>query len=399
MSTAAETVSRWSRRFVAVGVGWFVVWQLAVLAGAGRGTVVALGLYGFVLHTVFGKAYSLVPTYFDRTLADPRAPAVHLPLAATGTAAMAAGASGVGPAWLGAVARGLWALGVIVFVGVLAWSVRDNLTGAETATSDAKADRGRVDRFANAFVPVALSYLLAGALLPVVAAVGLPTGPLPAAGPAVTHLPAAGTAALLLFALGFRLLPRFLVVAPRPVLVAVVLPAGALAPGLLATQFPAGAGFQVGAALQTVALLGFAAAYVDMFARSDRRRVGLYGLLLPATAAVAVAGLGVHMATAGLAADVADAHARVALFGFLGTAIVSVSYQFYPPPVATTDLIDDRAGIVVLALLTGGVGLEATGLVAGVAPAVAAGRVAALAGAGLHAGIILSVFRARGRRG
>lgn len=398
MSTASETVSLWTRRFVVVAVGWFVVWQLVALAGGGRGVVVVLGLYGFVLHTVFGKAYSLVPTYFDRSLAFPRAPAVHLPLAAAGTVAMAAGAAGGGPHWIGAGGRVLWAVGVGVFVGALAYSIRDNLTGRETATSDAKADRRRIDRVANAFVPVALAYLVAGAALPVAAVAGLPTGPLPAAGPAVSHLLAAGTAGLLLFALGFRLLPRFLVIAPRTPLVAVVLPAGALGPALLATDFRGGPWFRVGAALQAVALVGFAVAYVDMFVRSDRRRVGLYGLLVPAAAAVTVAGLGVHMATVGVTGGVADAHARLALFGFLGAAVVAVSYQFYPPPVAAPAWIDDRAAATAIALLAVGVGVEAAGLVAGVAPAVTAGRTAAVAGAGLHATVLGAVFRARAER-
>lgn len=357
-----------------------------------------LGLYGFVLHTVFGKAYALVPSYFDRSLAVPRAPALHHPLAAGGTAAMAAAAVGVGPSSMGLVGRVLWAVCVAAFVGALAWSVRDNLTGRETATSDANADRRRVDRVANAFVPVALLYLVAGATLPVVAAVGVPTGPLPASGPAVSHLLAAGTAALLLFALGFRLLPRFLVVAPRTPLVAVVLPAGALGPVLMAARFGGGSWFRVGAALQAVAFVGFGLAYVDVFARSDRRRLGLYGLLVPAAGAVALAGLGVHMATAGVTGGVADAHARVALLGFLGIAVVAVSYQFYPPPVAAPGWIDDRAGGAALALLAAGVALEATGLVGGVDSVIGAGLAAALAGAGLHATVLLAVFRARRRR-
>ncbi len=398
MSTDSELVSAGTRRFVAAGVAWFVLAQAAALAGAGRGPVVVLGLYGFVLHTVFGKAYALVPSYFDRTLALPRAPAAHLPLAVAGTTAMGAAAAGLGPGWLGDLGRGLWALGVGVLVGALAYSLRGNLTGRATATGEANAERRGVDRFANAFVPVALAYLLAGAALPVAAAAGLPTGPLPAAGPAVSHLLAAGTAALLLFALGFRLLPRFLVVPARAPLVAVVLPAGALGPLLLAGSFGAGPWFRVGAALQAVALVGFALAYGDMFARSDRRRVGLYGLLVPAAAAVAVAALGVHMATAGVAAGVADAHARLALVGFLGTAVAAVSYQFYPPAVAGPHWIGDRTAAAAIALLGAGIGLEAVGLAAGVGPATLLGRATTLAGALLHGTVVLAVVRSRTHR-
>ncbi|MFB6228069.1 MAG: hypothetical protein ABEH88_05730 [Halobacteriales archaeon] len=49
-----------------------------------------------------------------------------------------------------------------VFVGALLWSVRGNLSGAATGTGSANADRRGVDRIANAFVPVALAYLLTG---------------------------------------------------------------------------------------------------------------------------------------------------------------------------------------------------------------------------------------------
>lgn len=398
MTTDSEAVSRGTRRFVIAGVAWFTVWQVAVLAGAGRSTAVVLGLYGFVLHTVFGKAYSLVPPYFDRSLALPRAPAVHLPLAAAATTGLAADAAGLGPAWLGPAGRVLWAVGCAVLVGAIGYSVRDNLTGRETATSDAKAARRRVDRFANAFVPVALGFLLAGAALPALSVLGVPTGPLPTAGPAVSHAFAAGTAALLLFALGFRLLPRFLVVAPRAPLVAVVLPAGAVGPLLLVGRFGAGPWFLAGAACEAVALVGFAVAYADMFARSDRRRVGLYGLLVPAVAAVAVAAFGVHMAVAGVTAEVASVHARVALLGFLSAAVVAVSYQFYPPAVAAQGWIDDRSGGAVLALLVVGLGTEALGILGAVVPAVAVGRGLALVGAGLHATILLAVFRARATR-
>lgn len=83
--------SRWSRVLVAAGVVFLVAWQVTTLAGLGRRTAVSLGLYGFVLHVVFGKAYALVPSYFDRDLAWPRAPAVQAPL--TGLGAVALGLS------------------------------------------------------------------------------------------------------------------------------------------------------------------------------------------------------------------------------------------------------------------------------------------------------------------
>jgi hypothetical protein len=404
----SATLSRWSRLFVAGGVCWLVAWQAAVVAGLPRRTAVALALYGFVFHVVFGKAYSLVPSYFDRSLAFPRAPAVHLPLAVGGTAAMALdsigvahlGIDGPGLTRLGDAGAVAWALGVVVLVGALGYSVRDNLTGSETGTAEAKADRRPIDRLANAFVPVALLYVLIGAALPAATAVGVDVSALPlllsVAGPPVTHLLAAGGVALLLFAVGFRLLPRFLVVAPRRWLVGIVLPAAAAGPLLLAVDFLGGVAFRAGAGLEALALVGFAGAYLDMYRRSDRRRLGLSVVGVAVAAGAVLALLGLHLAFAGFAAAVADAHARIALLGFLGLAIVGVSYQFYPPAVASASWIDDRTAAVAVALLVGGLAVEVAGTLAGVEMAAVAGRWIVVVGALCHATVLFAVFAERG---
>jgi len=82
MSAAATT--RRVQRLLLSGLGFFLAWQVAALAGAPLDVQVALGLYGFVFHVVFAKAYSLVPSYFARELSVPRAPAVQLPLSVLG---------------------------------------------------------------------------------------------------------------------------------------------------------------------------------------------------------------------------------------------------------------------------------------------------------------------------
>lgn len=140
---SAEGTSRRARWFVGAGAVFLVAWGVADLAGAGRRVGIVLGLYGVVLHTVFGKAYSLVPSYFDRELSTPRASTVQFPLSALGTAALAVGAYGPGPDLLGTVGAALWLLGVTVFVGAIAWSVRDNLAGAETGTGEHNAGSRR----------------------------------------------------------------------------------------------------------------------------------------------------------------------------------------------------------------------------------------------------------------
>jgi len=157
---SADGLSRRTRWFVGTGGGFLLAWGIAEPAGAGRGVGIALGIYGFVLHTVFGKAYSLVPSYFDRSLSTPRAPAVQFPLSALGTAGLAAGALEWGPDLIETAGAVAWGLGAAIFVGAIAWSVRDNLAGAETETGDHNAERRPIDRAANAFVPVALGYLL-----------------------------------------------------------------------------------------------------------------------------------------------------------------------------------------------------------------------------------------------
>ncbi|WP_254768094.1 hypothetical protein [Salinilacihabitans rarus] len=389
---ATATVSRGSRAFVATGVAFLVAWQAAVVAGLGRSAALALGLYGFVFHVVFGKAYALVPSYFARELAFPRAPFVHLPLAAAGAACRFAGEAGLASPTVAFAGAVLWLAGALVFVGALGWTVRDNLSGRETGTGAVDEHRLTVDRVANAAVPVVLAYLLAGAALPVLDGVGLAPAVLPANGPPASHLLAAGAGALLLFAVGFRLLPRFLVADPRPALVYAVLPAGAAAPALLAGDFLGGLPFRLGAALQASAVVGFAAAYADLYRRSERRRVGFPAVLAAVGFGVVAVALGLWFAFVGVDAAALDAHYRLAVGGFLALSIVGVSYQFYPPSVATRRGVDDRTAAASVGLFASGIALEAGGLLVDAPAAAALGRWLALAGAAVYAAILAVLF-------
>jgi hypothetical protein len=396
MATASETISRWTRGFVAAGVLWFVVWQAAVVAGLGRRVTVTLALYGFVLHVVFGKAYSLVPSYFDRDLRPARGPTLHLPCALLGTAGLAAGALPGVPTAVRTAGALLWAAGVAVFLPTLGWTVRDNLTGAETGTGDHNADRRPVDRVANLGVPVVLLYLAAGAYVTVAATTPLPV-PVDGYPPRVSHLLAAGVAALLLVAVGFRLLPRFLVASVPIALAVVAVPAAALGPALIAVGLPAGPVLHAGAGLETLGIGAFAVAYWIAFARSDRSRIGFYGVLAGTVAGVAVVGLGLHFAVAGPRPDLVSLHYRLALLGFLGLSIVGVTYQFYPPSVCRFPLAGDRFAAAVLAAVVVGLALEALALVLGRSPLALAGRaVAALAAVG-YAYLLLGLFVQRWR--
>jgi hypothetical protein len=335
-----------------------------------------------------------VPSYFARDFAFPRAPAVSLPLTAVGAVGVAVAGLPASPPVVGTLGAACWTLGLAVAVGTLGWTVRDNLTGRETGTSESNAERRPLDRYANAFVPVALLYLLVGsyALL-----AGL--SPLPPVvdgyPPRASHLLAAGGAGLLVLAVGSRLLPRFLVVRPwRPPLF-VALPAGAVGPALVAVTLPAGPWFRVGAATEAAAILVFAASYLSWYVRSDRRRVALRGPLFGVLAGTVAVTVGAWFAVAGLDPTFVAVHRRLNLLGFLGLTVVGLTVQFYPPAVGSLPGSSDRGAGVILGLLAGGLAVEVVGLAAGLGGVVAGGRLLALAGAGWYAVVLLSLFRDR----
>ncbi|WP_424002908.1 hypothetical protein ACOZ4I_03055 [Haloarcula salina] len=392
MSTARA--SRW---FVAAGALFFLALQLAMAAGASRRTVVTLGLYGFVLHVVFGKAYALVPSYFERSLAWPSAPAVQWPLSVAGTAALAL--APVGPAWLDPAGTALWAGGVAVFLGTLGWTIRYNPTGAATGTGDANAHRRPVDRRANAVVPLALGYLALGTVAALAGAFEVqPLGAGPLAVQQRSHLLAAGTAALLVFGVGFRLFPRFLVAEPPRRLVGVVLLTGAVGPALLGFGLFAPAVLLVGGVVEAVAVVGFAVSYLVLFVRSDRRRVGFYAVALAAVAGVCGVGLGLAMAVTARDPALVRAHYRLMLVGFLGLTVVGAAYQFYPPAVGTWPFASDRTAVASIALLGGGLGLQVLGALLGLGIASTAGAMLGVTGAALFVYLLFAAFdRRRGR--
>jgi len=230
----AAEISRWSRRYVLIGVIALCCWQVATVAGLPRRTTVALGVFGFVFHVVFGKSYALVPAYFDADLVFEHAPMVQLPFIVMGTACLA-----LDPLLarrfrvdLGVLGGVLWTVGVAVFVGSIVLTIAEPLRRGTTGTGDHNADRRPLDRFTNRFVPIVLLYLLAGSYETVAGQVSkLP--PLIGVQAAATHLLAAGAATLLVVTLGFRLLPRFLGAHPTRSSAALVLPVAATAPGSL----------------------------------------------------------------------------------------------------------------------------------------------------------------------
>ncbi|NHN43207.1 hypothetical protein G9C85_16440 [Halorubellus sp. JP-L1] len=399
MAVALE--SRWARRYVAIAVAALVAAHAAALFEFPDRTVVVLVLYGFVLHVVFGKAYSLVPTYFDRELAVPRAMVVQLPLTAGGVLGLALESLPGVPSIVERAGAVAWALGVLAFVGALAWTVRGNPTGAETATGEGKSHLAGLDRVANAFVPVVGVYLLAGTYATLVVA-----GVAPAVAvdvlpvfdrypPRATHLLAAGTATLLVFALGARLFPRFLVVDPPRRALALALGTGALAPVVLAAGVPADDLLPVGAVLQTTAVGTYAVAFAAMYWRSERSRVAFDGVLVGALAGVAVVAIGAHFAFVDVTGGLVRAHQRLALLGFLGLTVVGVTLQFYPPTVGRWPYCSNRTARVAIGALAVGVALQAIGAIESTPALATAGAGLGLAGSLVYAYVLAGAFATR----
>lgn len=157
-----ESTSWWARKFALTSCGFFVLWQVGELMGISRRLGVVLGVYGFVLHMIFGKGYTLIPTYFNRQLQVQWTQPLHLVCTGLGTVFLGLAALRSVPSIVGAGGALLWAVGIGVFIGTILWSIRDNPLGRETGTSTANADRRPVDRVANTFVPIALAYLALG---------------------------------------------------------------------------------------------------------------------------------------------------------------------------------------------------------------------------------------------
>ncbi|GGK70484.1 hypothetical protein [Haloarcula sebkhae] len=381
-----ERVSRW---FVTVSALFFVGFHAAMAAAAPRRIVVTLGLYGFVLHVLFGKAYALVPSYFDRDLAWERGPAVQFPLSALGTTGLAL--APLGPPWLRPVGTTLWAGGVAVFLGTLGWTIRDNVTGAATGTGGANTHREPVDRTANVAVPVALGYLAlaAGGALAIAAGFG------PVLPQQLSHLLAAGTAALFVFGVGFRLFPRFLVAeVPRPV-VAVVVAAGAVGPALLGFGLFDRRLLLAGGIVEAIAVVGFALSYVVLFRRSERHRVGFYAVLVAVVAGVVGIGLGLTLAVTGRSPALVSAHYRAMLAGFLGLTVVGAAFQFYPPAVGVWPYANNRTALVTIGLLGGGIGIQLLGLISRFGWIISVGTAAGALGALLYTYLLLAAFARR----
>lgn len=366
MSETAKYRSQWSRRFAIVSILFLISWGVAILAGGPRRMEVYLGLYGFVFHMIFSKGYALLPTYFNRSLRPHWLPFVHFPLTVGGVAGLAFASI---PelqlyAWILPLAATAWMVGVVCFVGGFVWTVRGNITGRETATGNHNRHRRQTDRFANLFMPIALGYLFIGSYLHLSRITWLPD-PLGGGPPVVSHLLAVGTATLLIYSIGFRLLPRFFRSTPPRGAVVLVLPLAAIAPLGLASSFTSGTPFLVFAIMQMVAMIGFTIAIVTMAVRAPSLRIGLYAVVVGSLAGLLGMGLGLWFIMGSITASSVMAHIRLNLMGFIGLTIIGVVYQFYPPTAATLPGSTNRTAGGSIGAICSGIVLEVSGLLAG----------------------------------
>ena len=167
--------------------------ELTTWLGFSRHTWLVLGLQGFVLTVVFAKTYTLVPSYLGDSIDSGVFPAIHYPLFTAGVLLMA-----FADGFLLEIGVWIWSLGVAVLISSILRVVGGGVLSGETGTSKDKRERERVDRVSNFFVAASYIYL-------VVATASLVLYGFTAS---TVHLFAAGTAALLVYSVGFRLLPR-----------------------------------------------------------------------------------------------------------------------------------------------------------------------------------------------
>ncbi len=390
------TVSKWARRYVLASVFALLCWQVGALVGAPTRTEVVLGVFGFVLHMIFGKAYALVPAYFESQLAFSRGPAVQFPFVVGGTAGLAASSLDVGPAWVAPASAGLWLFGVAVFVATLGVTIAPNVYKGETGTGEHNAALRPIDRLANAFVPVALSYLLVGSY-ETAALYGAVPPIFDGVSAQASHLLAAGTGALLVFALGFRLLPRFLGARPPVWAVQIVLPAATVGPALIVVGIATPSLLLVGALLEAIAVCLFALALFRMGIQSDRRRIGIYGVLAGAVFGVGGVLVGVSFAfdTAAITGPMTMLHLRFNVLGFLGLTIIGMAYQFYPPSIGRFRGSSNRTAFVSIFGIALGLLFHAASVLAGSDGLATVGTLSTLGGSIAYAYLLLSVFATR----
>lgn len=376
-------LSRWTRYFTVASASVLVLVQAVPLLGGDRHLMAVLAVFGFICPMIFGMGYLLLPSFVGRTLAHQRLPGIHFVLAYTGTAAI------VGGRFLGPdesiLSAGivLWSLGVVLFLGELLWTIRPAIFEQPGLAFSVGNQSGHTARLPLAMIPVALGYLLIGTVA-LLGRVDLVPRLFPPGFATISHYYAAGFGALLMFAIGVRLMPGFFHVdLPKPG-VSVVLVSGAVGPGLLGTFFLRGVWFRAGALLEVIAIIGYAVLVASVYRRSDRLRSGFYGILLGAIAGTVAVGFGLAVVVGGGVRGGVTGHVGLMLTGFFALTIIGYVFQFYPVTTGHYFGASGRTAIASIAGIAIGATLQAAGQVIALPSIERGGALFAVFGTGLY---------------
>ncbi len=354
-------------------LGYLILWMassLALYAGLlvgndvlttllTRGTwVVFLPALGFIGLMIFGMAQQFVPLYSGRNLWNPRFAFAQVVVAIAGVALILPSPS------LEPLGFGLWLLAALMFIVLLLMTLRS--PQLPTRPAGKHPEYLSMDRLGIPMTSTAVLYLIA-------ASVGFLLES-PSTAPLVPfardnyyswlHLYTLGFVALMIFGVGFHLLPRFLDTVPNLRLAKVIMAMALPGPALVAGTMPfldtpsAEIVFAVFAVFEAVAAVLFALLVLDVWNRSPHRR--------PASAFNATAGLwlilGVTFASLfGIAPELTlqwvPAHGWINLFGFAGFEIFGVTHEVLPPFTSKGLLVSRRVTRVDFVLANTGLGL------------------------------------------
>jgi hypothetical protein len=308
---------------------------------------------------IFGMAYLLLPPYVGRTLADHRLPGLHFVLAYLGVALLAVGWLRDGLEVVFALGAVAWSLGVTVFLGALGATIGPALLEEPLAVLRQGDRPQRSTQLATAMLPVAIGYLTIGTgVFLWIAFVGPGRWTLSQ----VLHLYGAGFGAVLIFALGARLLIGFYHVSPPRYVLWVVLITGSIAPGFLAVTMWVRPWFFLGALMEVVAMIGYGIVVIGVAYRTDRRRFGLFGIVLGAAAGVSAVIVAAPLAFGSAAViGAVEIHRTRVIRGFFPLPIMGHPTICFPVTERQFFGATHRGVTTTIALLAGGVGLRSIG--------------------------------------
>jgi len=380
MTVNSAGVSQWTEYFVVSSACSLVAYFASVSAGLPHRIQVLLGLYGFACLMVFGMGYLLVPPYVGRTVIDHRFAGIHLAFAVSGLCLLVATHFVRTFDSVGRFGGLLWASGVAVFAMTLAATALSARSDQGTDRAAGVSGRNTSPGWAAAAIPVAVAYLLLGTVarfdgLPVVGSVPVPHAPA-----VPSHAYASGFAGLLVFALRVRLLPGFFGASPPRRLLSVVVGAGATAPLLLTVGLWVDPWFSLGAVLEGIAMVGYAVCVAVVLRRSERVRVGGYGIAMGAAVGVAATVAGASAAFGVNVAMAVNTHVRLVIGDFLPLTIVGYAVLFFPVTGGQFRGATHRTVRFVLVALFSGLVLQVTGLLCGAGVVARGGAATSLVG-------------------